>query len=251
MKTVCENAMLCLTVLCLMGGANLVPAYGGVDVCLSTPQHRLLADEDFAVSVVLSNNSGNVIMAIDNPALALNRQLFFITGHDAKRPLDHLFANTNNESWDSIVNNRLEGSTAIADGQVKCWDYKDIFPNSLNDYGVSNICVAILVGTNDWVFSPTNSMVFSNSKVSEGALRLNSAYARLSGLESFKVYECGVDGTNFLFSESRNRICAVPTNTTTTFLMNTNSGVLTISFGANMDPVRFHVPSCGELKPWE
>ena len=230
-----------------------VSLYGqAVSVRLDTPNYPVLRDEVFPISVTVSNGCQNGFYVIRDPLVAMNRQLFFI-------PMDvdgnHLFDNTyrnpvmsiGRELFSSLVAERT-ASVLLQPGSTFQWDYTGKLPIH---FGATNLHLAVqlLTGIDSWHYSNTNVFSYIDESMDLGGNVFCGGYLYHDAIMTFDVRKIPITGNEFLFLDSGDRLCEVPHNSILGSNMHTNSGVLTVSFGTNAPPVRYHVPTCKVLPP--
>jgi len=217
---------------------------------LITGSDRILADESANIKVVLSNGTTSAIRVMDNSGLARDRQLFFIllpqdimdynVLHNRTLSLPHTNA------WGAISTNLWGKTRVLAPGQVHVWDFTELLPiHSFVEYlelDHFDIYAQVLVGTNQWAYSNTNTVRVSSQEVKDGILRFTGIYPRIMDgtPRHFNVYEHTTDGDRFLFcDESLSRICKVENGVVPSFEVEANSHILKVTFNDNSPQIRF------------
>jgi hypothetical protein len=229
--------------------------FGEVTVRLETPDSSKLSfwQEPATVKIAVSNGTATSFNLYKNPFLARDSQFFW--GVAPQSHMDNLIAGKaicqpHSFDWQYISLPR-DRYSPLAPGEVRVWDFRgiNVLPLSMfHYYSGIQLYVQVLVGPNTWAYSNTNSVRISLADIKSGLLRLDSAFLGTEGLVPFQMYEHELDGEHFLFSSRLERVCQIPDSAVPTFAVNTNTAVMTVSFGASAPPVNYNVKT-GQIVP--
>ena len=231
---------------------------GEVTVKLITPPDRILEKEyTVDIRVAISNGMDTAIQIVDLPGLAQGIQLFFtILPQDLmdyavyEKKLDAPSTNW----WEKITTTNSWSTRrvrALASGQTHEWDLGDFtFPpvqilvaegSKVTQF---DMYAQVLVGSNQWVYSNTNTVRFSHTEVPDGILRFTDTY---KVNRTVNVYEHTTDGDRFLLCTS-GRICKIGDEVVPSFEVEAGTEILKVTFSDNSPPVRFNI-SEGKVIP--
>jgi len=234
-------------------------AHGGeVTVSLITETGRLLVDEWHSdVTVTVSNGTDTVIRVLDEPMLAKNNQCFLVLLPE--NLMMHCVGENKLKSphtnfWEKISTSNQWSETRIrvlAPGQTHEWDCRQEFRQM--QYFVEDnktidefqVCMQVLVGSNQWVYSNTNTVrVSKEKKLEEGNVVFSGTFT-FNGTRqrAFNVYEHITDGDRFLFcGGSLSRICKVPAGAIPSFEVLAGTDILKVTFSDNSPSVQVNIP---------
>ena len=235
-------------------------AYGGeVTVQLITPPARILRKEyTVDIRVAISNGTDSAIQIVKGGG-AKDTQLFFtIIPQDL---MDYAVWETkklhapNTNFWERINTTNawteIYKTRTLAPGQTHEWDLGDfVFPSvhgmfdNLSRVTEFDMYAQVLVGTNLWAVSNTNTVRFSRTEVPDGILRFAETYRPNRTVE---VYEHTTDGDRFLLCVT-GRICKIGDGVVPSFEVEAGTDILKVTFSDNSPPVRFNI-SEGKVIP--
>jgi len=230
---------------------------GEVTVKLTTEAGRLLKDEyRWNIRVAVSNGTDSAIRVVEEVGYAKNTQLFFVLlPENIMRYCvrENMLKAPHTNAWEKISTTNswsTQHIRALAPGQTHEWDYSWLFP-SIQLFAEElpavidqfDMYAQVLVGTNLWPVSNTNTVRFSRQKIEDGILRFTGTYQGKRRIENINVYEHTTDGDRFLFSANSDpaRICKVPAGATPSFEVETGTDILKVTFSDNSPPVRFNI----------
>jgi len=233
-------------------------AHGGdFTVQLITPPDRILEKEyTVDIRVAISNGTDSAIQIVDLPGIARGAQLFFTIL--PQNLMEHavyekrLHAPSTNW-WEKITTTNTWNTKRVrtlAPGQAHEWDFGDfMFPAAQSLIDVAEITqfdmyAQVLVGTNLWAVSNTNTVRFSRTAVPDGILRFSSTYRPNRTVE---VYEHTTDDDRFLLCVT-GRICKIGDGVVPSFEVEAGTDILKVTFSDNSPPVRFNI-SEGKVIP--
>jgi len=224
---------------------------GEVSVQLITPPDRILEKEyTVDIRVAISNGTDSVMRILDEAGYAKNTQLFFVLL--PQDIMEHcvyekrLYSPSTNR-WE-IINTTNPWSDGhirmLAPGQTHEWDLGDfMFPpvqyliEPVTGITQFDMYAQVLVGSNQWVYSNTNTVRFSRMEVPDGILRFTGIY---NTNQTVNVYEHTTDGDRFLLCTS-GRICKIGNGVVPSFEVETGTTILKVTFSDNSPPVRFDI----------
>jgi len=225
-------------------------AHGGdFTVQLFTPPDRILEKEyTVDIRVAISNGTDSAIQIVEKSVR--NSQLFFtIIPQDL---MDHAVYEKrlhapNTNFWEKISTTNawteIYKTRALAPGQTHEWDLGDfVFPPVQSLIDVAEITqfdmyAQVLVGSNQWAYSNTNTVRFSRTEVPDGILRFTGTYRTNRPVN---VYEHTTDGDRFLLC-TVGRICKIGDGVVPSFEVEAGTDILKVTFSDNSPPVRFNI----------
>ena len=235
----------------LVMGLTCYAQGGEVTVKLITETGRVLEDEySWDIRVAVSNGTDSAIQVVEEGGYAKGTQVFLmllpeylmrncIGGDRLKSP------HTN--SWENITTTNpwsTKRVCTLAPGQMHLWDYSELFlsiqllaeelPKITDQF---DVYAQVLVGTNLWAASSTNTVRFARQKIKDGNIIFTGTYR---GIRTFDVYEHTTDGDCFLFC-AYTRVCKVPAGATPSFEVEAGTDILKVTFSDNSPPVRFNI----------
>ena len=156
----------------LFAGLSCTAHAGDFTVTLTTPPGRILADEfspEFKVAI--SNGTASAIRILKKPWEAFQEQIFW--GISPQEHMDYclrekLLSAVRTNAWESIHANTLNDTLVLAPGQTHTWDLTDIFMPEADLFtsplqtDQMNLYAQVLAGPNQWAYSNTNTVRFSN-----------------------------------------------------------------------------------------
>jgi len=229
---------------------------GEVTVKLITEEGRVLENEDcWDIRVAVSNGTDSAIRVVEEVGYAKNTQLFFVLlPENLMRNCvgEKMLKAPSTNAWEKITAaNSLSTQyvRALAPGQTHEWDYSWLFP-SIQGFAENfkaidqfDMYAQVLVGTNLWAVSNTNTVRFARQKIGDGVLHFTGTFQGKHRIMPINVYEHTTDGDRFLFSDNSDpaRICKVPAGVTPSFEVEPNSNILKVTFSDNSPPVRFNI----------
>ena len=219
-----------------------------VSVFLKTPDYPIIKDEVFPISVSVSNMCKQCLYVGKNPGSVMNWQMFFTVFENGKvKEYDSVFHAPNAFFWSQIQRDH-PNILQLVPGESYTLDFSDVFPVGVLSTNVQ-LSVQMLVGNHEWAYSNTNTLQILGKKTVDGVRRFEGVFPYATGIDHFAVYQHTLGNRDVLFTDLGYRIVDIPYHSTPCFNMNTNSGVLTVSFGTNAPPVRYHIPTCKVLPP--
>jgi len=236
---------------------------GEVTVKLITEEGRMLEDEYcWDIRVTVSNGTDSAIQIVEEGGSAKSTQLFLVLlpenlmrncvgGDRLKSPHTNFWENISTTNPWSTKRVR-----SLAPGQAHLWDCSWLFPpiqlfaENFPAIDQFDIYAQVLVGTNLWAVSNTNTVRFSRQKIGDGVLRFTGTFQGKRRVSTVNVYEHTTDGDRFLFSDNSDpaRICKISVGVTPSFEVEPNSNILKVMFSDNSPPVRFNI-SEGKVIP--
>lgn len=234
----------------------------GITVHLITEPGRILKDEYGAdIRVVLSNGTDKAVQVLDHVGIARTYQLFMMLDNEVvmhRGAHDKMLSLPRQDAWSAISENLWGYNLALAPGQVYTWGCTDEFRDSVvfesllywinqNCFSLNtnqvDMCAQVLVGHNQWVYSNTNTLRFSQQKIKDGILCFTGTYTGKDGkTRDIRVYEHTTDGERFLFcGNSLSRICKIAKEVVPSFEMEADAKILKVTFSDKSPTVRFDV----------
>jgi hypothetical protein len=237
-----EKTIICGICLALASGVLA----DGISVSLLTSEKMVLWGEKTLLKVVVSNGTAFSVNVYSDGVEAEESQLMWREVSDVLSP-SPCFALPESRVVELI--RRSGQAPLLAPTEIRVWDFEEWgLPGFPRFSGEKHIFTQVLVNPGTWVSSNTNLVRIASQRYEEGLLRLISAYIGLSDtLVPFKVYEHTLDGERFLFTRCE-RVCQIPDSAVPTFAVNTNTAVMTVSFGASAPPVNYNVKT-GQIVP--
>jgi hypothetical protein len=217
-----------------------------VTVTLTTPPYLFLVDETVVQKVAVSNGTDESFNVYKSMGTALGRQFYWcITPVEKMESLirnDRILQAPDNRAWVGL-RNLWDENQLLPSGGTHEWDTRGqnmLPPQIFEYYPEVSLYAQVLVGSNVWVCSNTNSVRMLPKSVDTGVIRFEGGYVGYRNFfRSFKVYEHVLDDKTYLFANYC-RLCEVPSNTVPWFSVNTNAAILTVSFSStNSPPVVF------------
>lgn len=212
------------------------PVSAQVSVTLTTPPYLFLADESVIQKVAVSNGTDSSFYVYKDIGMALDGQFFWcVTPAEKMESLirnDRILQAPDNRAWKGL-RSLWDANQLLPPNGTHQWDTRGLnmlSPQIFEYYPEVSLYAQVLVGSNVWVCSNTNSVRMLPKSVDTGVVRFESTYVGYRNFSrSFKVYEHVLDGKAYLFANYC-RLCEVPSNTVPQFSVNTNAAILTISF---------------------
>lgn len=214
-----------------------------VDVSLTMPGHEMLFLEMTPIVVSLSNGSNRVIPIIKDAELALKIQIKFSIG--AREPYAHSPISATDDSykkWHYL--NRT--TNHLNPGETFFWSFPRFTDLTVFGYHVkaTNITANILIGDDEWVRSET--LPFSVSEEDTQGAGLLEKGAAIECYDSNTRARTGViirkvklGDKNYLFTNEGARLCELPEGETPEPLVDSEKGVITVSFSNSKRSVRY------------
>ena len=231
---------------------------------LITEEGRILEDQcSWDIRVAVSNGTDSVIRIVDGGGAAKDTQLFLVLLPEniARYCVrENRLQSPHTNFWEKIsTTNRwteVYKIRTLAPGQTHLWDCSWLFPpiqlfaEDLPATDQFDMYAQVLVGTNLWAFSNTNTVRFARQKIEDGILRFTGSFQWRQRTSTINVYEHTTDGDRFLFSDSSDpaRICKVPVGVVPSFEVEASMDILKVTFSDNSPPVRFNI-SEGKVIP--
>ena len=246
-----QMGMLLMTLACHTHG-------GDFSIKLISPPDRILHKEyKVDIRVAISNGTDSAIRLLGGAgSVANNEQLFFTASDDAimnycrhfglfKEPRTNAWGRINSTNqWD------VKQTKVLAPGQTYEWDCEyliqvhELAGQITSGATQFDLYAQVLVGTNQWAYSNTNTVKFSWVKVEDGMLLHTGMYPRATDgtLQPFHVYEHTIDGDRFLFCKESGRICKLGNGVVPSFEVEAGTNILKVTFSDNSPPIRFVIP---------
>lgn len=207
-----------------------------VNITLTTPPYLFLADESVVQKVAVSNGTDSSFFIYKDIGMALDGQFFWcVTPAEKMESLirnDRILQAPDNRAWKGL-RSLWEANQLLLPNGTHQWDTRGLnmlSPRIFEYYPEVSLYVQVLVGSNVWVCSNTNTVRMLPKSVDTGVVRFESTYVGYRNFSrSFKVYEHVLDDKAYLFANYC-RLCEVPSNTVPSFSVNTNAAILTVSF---------------------
>jgi len=231
---------------------------GEVMVKLMTETGRILEDQfSWDIRIAISNGTDSAIQIVNGGGGAKETQLFFtilpqeLMDHAVyEKKLDAPHTNF----WEKINTTskwtEIYTTSTLAPGQTHLWDCSEVFPSirflaeDIPTIDQFDMYAQVLVGTNIWAVSNTNTVRFSRQKIEDGDIVFTGTYM---GNRTFNVYEHTTDDDRFLFC-SFTRVCKIGNGVVPSFEVETGTDILKVTFSDNSPPVRFNI-SEGKVIP--
>jgi hypothetical protein len=215
---------------------------GEVTVTLTTESDRILADEySDKTKLAISNGTDVAIRIVGKAYEAQNCQWFFAT---CPEHIMHTYTHPHRNPHTRGLNFINSSNLLLAPGQVYVWEFEDglhpwlqVFLNAYPNVDQYDLYAQVLVGTNQWVHSNTNTVRISRQNWKDGIVRFTGTYRRN---QAFNVYEHTIDGDRLLFCTLA-RVCKIPVGATPSFEVETGTDILKVTFSDNSPSVRFNI----------
>jgi hypothetical protein len=152
--------------------------------------------------------------------------------------------------WVDIITNKKGNARMLAPKQAHIWEFMEISQRlehfsriCLRGDGQVEMYTQVLVGTNQWVYSNTNTVQFSEQEIQDGILRFTGTRPWKNGLfYPFQIYEHMMDGNRFLFCKNTcSRICQVPEQAVPSFEVEVGTDILKVTFSDNSPQIRYKI----------
>ena len=213
-----------------------------VSVTLTTPPYLFLADESVVQKVAVSNGTASSFYVYKSFDTAINGQFFWrVTPPEILDSLirnDRILQAPDNRAWKGL-RSVWDANQLLPPGGKYEWETRglNIIPSRIFEYYPEvSLYAQVLVGSNVWVCSNTNSVRMLPKSVDTGVVRFEGGYVGYRNFSrTFKVYEHVLDDRTYLFVNYC-RLCEVPSNTVPQFSVNTNAAILTVSFSNTNAP---------------
>ncbi len=169
-----------------------------VALTLCFPYTEMLADEWFDYSITISNGSSRLIQIIKDPQSMLLCQMIFDLGTKKEYRDSHY---SFDDGWDKRKSFRAsrKNTTSLLPGKSYTWlipyGYSDLH-GAIKTFGVTNMSVRCLLGTNEWVRSNVVPLTF---------------YQEETGGQSIgSLRKVKLGGKRYVFNKFNQRICEIP-----------------------------------------
>ena len=205
----------------------------GLSLTLHFPYTEMLVDEWFDYSITLSNQSDSAILIIKDPRSMIPCQMIFDLGTKKEYRGSHY-------SFDAGWNKRRafersrRNAVPLPPGESYTWEvlygYSDLH-GAIEEYGVTNMSVRCLLGTNQWVRSNTVALSFypDDDKTVMFDPPNGNNLQRNKGID-FKLYKIKLGEKFYLFNSLRQRICELPDGDHPVIRCDTEDDKISISF---------------------
>ena len=215
-----------------------------VVVSLTMPDGEMLILETTPIVISISNGSDRAFQIIKDNARALRYQIKLDVG--AREPYQHSPIEATDDrykTWSSV--NRSEDY--LTPGKSFTWTFPRLVELTGLAYHVqaTNITVKVLIGDNEWVSS--TSMPFSiceedmaGRKLFEGSPVIECYDVTTKAKIETTLRMIKVGGESYLFTDRAVRICAVSDTDVPEVFMDSETGMMSISFKDSKRRVRYN-----------
>jgi len=236
-----------LLAISLTAGLSCCAQASEFTVQLTTTPGKILSDEYWATfKVTLSNGTPSAIRVYESAGRALGRQVFFGLANQSHMNFainDKHLRKASTNAWGYISANTFTNTCLLNPGATHTWDFSGMFdlffiPKHL-EVNQTDVYAQVLVGSNQWAHSNTNTVSFSELGCDDGSILFTRTFSTPLGMKSTHAREITIDGELFLFYGCE-RICKLTGLGPPTIVADPiTPHILTISFGANAPSILY------------
>jgi len=190
----------------------------GLSLTLHFPYTEMLVDEWFDYSITLSNQSDSAILIIKDPRSMIPCQMIFDLGTKKEYCNSHYSFDDSWGKWKAFRGSR-KNAVPLPPGESYTWEvfygYSDL-RGAIEEYGVTNMSVRCLLGTNQWVRSNTVSLKFYQEEAKEPSIG------------SLRIVRLGTK--RHVFNFLNQRICEIPEDDEPIIHHDADADMVTVSF---------------------
>ncbi|MCL1921789.1 MAG: hypothetical protein FWG50_12090 [Kiritimatiellaeota bacterium] len=206
----------------------------GITVSLIMPGDEVLFIEKTPIVISISNGSDRAFQIIKDNDRALRNQIKLDVGARepyARSPIE--ITNDECKSWASVSRSK----DYLNRGESFSWTFLRSVELTVLGYHVqaTNITAKVLVGDDEWACSVTHPFSINKEDVEQNGLLYNSpAIASYDATTKTKTEATlrivKIAGESYLFTDRGYRICAVSDDDVPEVLMDSQTGMMSISF---------------------
>ena len=190
----------------------------GLSLTLHFPYTEMLVDEWFDYSITLSNQSDSAILIIKDPRSMIPCQMIFDLGTKKEYCNSHYSFDDSWGKWKAFRGSR-KNAVPLPPGESYTWEvlygYSDL-RGAIERFGVTNMSVRCLLGTNQWVRSNTVSLTFYQEEV------------KAPEIGSLRIVRLGTK--RHVFNFLNQRICEIPEDDEPIIHHDADADMVTVSF---------------------
>jgi len=190
----------------------------GLSLTLHFPYTEMLVDEWFDYSITLSNQSDSAILIIEDPRSMIPCQMIFDLGTKKEYCNSHYSFDDSWGKWKAFRGSR-KNAVPLPPGESYTWEvlygYSDL-RGAIERFGVTNMSVRCLLGTNQWVRSNTVSLTFYQEEV------------KAPEIGSLRIVRLGTK--RHVFNFLNQRICEIPEDDEPIIQHDADADMVTVSF---------------------
>jgi len=190
----------------------------GLSLTLHFPYTEMLVDEWFDYSITLSNQSDSAILIIKDPRSMIPCQMIFDLGTKKEYCNSHYSFDDSWGKWKAFRGSR-KNAVPLPPGESYTWEvfygYSDL-RGAIERFGVTNMSVRCLLGTNQWVRSNTVSLKFYQEEAKEPSIG------------SLRIVRLGTK--RHVFNFLNQRICEIPEDDEPIIHHDADADMVTVSF---------------------
>jgi hypothetical protein len=190
----------------------------GLSLTLHFPYTEMLVDEWFDYSITLSNQSDSAILIIEDPRSMIPCQMIFDLGTKKEYCNSHYSFDDSWGKWKAFRGSR-KNAVPLPPGESYTWEvfygYSDL-RGAIERFGVTNMSVRCLLGTNQWVRSNTVSLKFYQEEAKEPSIG------------SLRIVRLGTK--RHVFNFLNQRICEIPEDDEPIIHHDADADMVTVSF---------------------
>ena len=190
----------------------------GLSLTLHFPYTEMLVDEWFDYSITLSNQSDSAILIIEDPRSMIPCQMIFDLGTKKEYCNSHYSFDDSWGKWKAFRGSR-KNAVPLPPGESYTWEvlygYSDL-RGAIERFGVTNMSVRCLLGTNQWVRSNTVSLTFYQEEV------------KAPEIGSLRIVRLGTK--RHVFNFLNQRICEIPEDDKPIIHHDVDTDMVTVSF---------------------
>jgi len=190
----------------------------GLSLTLHFPYTEMLVDEWFDYSITLSNQSDSAILIIEDPRSMIPCQMIFDLGTKKEYCNSHYSFDDSWGKWKAFRGSR-KNAVPLPPGESYTWEvlygYSDL-RGAIERFGVTNMSVRCLLGTNQWVRSNTVSLTFYQEEV------------KAPEIGSLRIVRLGTK--RHVFNFLNQRICEIPEDDEPIIHHDADADMVTVSF---------------------
>ncbi|MCL1921790.1 MAG: hypothetical protein FWG50_12095 [Kiritimatiellaeota bacterium] len=205
-----------------------------VVVSLTMPDGEMLILETTPIVISISNGSDRAFQIIKDNARALRYQIKLDVG--AREPYQHSPIEATDDrykNWSSVS----RSEDYLAPGESFTWIFPRFVELTLLGYHTqsTNITAKVLVGDNKWAYSATVPFCVSREDIEGGGLlpksQIIECYNANTKMKSeTTIRKVKIGNKSYLFTDNGYRICAVSDDDVPEVFMDSETGMMSISF---------------------